>query len=457
MKFHILTLFPDMVMQGLNTSIIGRAVEKNLIELNAVNIRDYTLDKHGKVDDYPYGGGAGMLMQAQPVYDAWKSIAKDKRIRTVYVTPQGVPFKQKLAKDLSKESELIFLCGHYEGIDERVLEEVVTDYVSIGDYVLTGGELPAMVMIDAISRLVPGVLNNDLSAQTESFHNDLLEYPQYSRPENWKGKRVPDVLLSGNHSKVTEWRLEQAKERTKTIRPDLYKKYVYKQQIIKILKKKKRNHIHMMESLSRGLAEVLYAKGNNILIYNESCKLCMLTVENLEEGIKILDFVPEETRLFITNQEFMNEPVCEKFSAQMYHECYQVLYTAREALPVCHKDIRMLTLQDLAYVCEHYDMGNEEHLKDLIESKMMYGAYIENELVGFMGIHEDGSLGLLYVDKAYRRQRLGEALVCYLTNLQKDCGMTPYAHIISDNMASLGMQEKIGYYVAEQTIFWLGK
>lgn len=457
MKFHILTLFPDMVMQGLNTSIIGRAVEKNLIELNAVNIRDYTLDKHGKVDDYPYGGGAGMLMQAQPVYDAWKAVVKDKKIRTVYVTPQGVAFKQKLAKELSKESELIFLCGHYEGIDERVLEEVVTDYVSIGDYVLTGGELPAMVMIDAISRLVPGVLNNDLSAQTESFHNDLLEYPQYSRPENWQGKQVPEVLLTGNHSKVTEWRLEQAKERTKAIRPDLYKKYVYKQQVIKTLKKKKRNHIHMMESLSRGLAEVLYAKGNNILIYNESCKLCMLTVENLEEGIKLLDFVPEETRLFITNQKFMNEPVGERFSAQMYHECYQVLYTAREALPVCHKDIRMLTLQDLSYVCEHYDMGDEEHLKDLIEAKMMYGAYIENELVGFMGIHEDGSLGLLYVDKAYRRQRLGEALVCYLTNLQKKCEMTPYAHIISDNMASLGLQEKIGYYVAEQTIFWLGK
>jgi len=189
MKFHILTLFPEMVLQGLNTSIIGRAVEKNLIAINAVNIRDYTLDKHGKVDDYPYGGGAGLLMQAQPVYDAYKAVTGGKTVRTVYLTPQGRTFSQKLAMELAQEEELVFLCGHYEGIDERVLEEVVTDYVSIGDYVLTGGELPAMVMIDAISRLVPGVLNNDFSAETESFHNDLLEYPQYSRPEEWQGKK----------------------------------------------------------------------------------------------------------------------------------------------------------------------------------------------------------------------------------------------------------------------------
>ncbi len=457
MKFHVLTLFPDMIMQGLNTSIIGRAAEKQLVEINAVNIRDYTLDKHGKVDDYPYGGGAGMLMQAQPVYDAWKAVTKEQKIRTIYVTPQGVPFKQKLAREFSKEEELIFLCGHYEGIDERVLEEVVTDYVSIGDYVLTGGELPAMVMIDAISRLVPGVLNNDLSAQTESFHNDLLEYPQYSRPEIWQGKQVPGVLLSGNHNRITAWRLEQAVERTKAMRPDLYKKYLQKQQVIKVLKKKKRNHIHMIENLSRGMAEVVYAKGNNIMIYNENCKLCMLTVENLEAGEKLLDLVPEDTRLFITNQAFMNGPICERFSALMYHECYQVLYTPREPLPVSHKDIRLLTLKDLKYVCEHYNMGNEEHLKDLIEAKVMYGAYVEEKLVGFMGMHEDGSLGLLYVDKAYRRQHLGEALVCHLTNLQKDCGMTPYAHIIVDNKASLGMQEKLGYYVADRTIFWLGK
>lgn len=227
LSFHVLTLFPEMVMQGLHTSILGRAVGKQYISIEAVNIRDYTTDKHGKVDDYTYGGGAGMLMQAQPVYDAYLSVARklEGNPRVIYVTPQGKTFHQEMAKELAKEEELIFLCGHYEGIDERVLEEIVTDYVSIGDYVLTGGELPAMVMIDAIARLVPGVLHNDESAMTESFHNDLLEYPQYSRPEVWRDKRVPEILLSGNHAKVDEWRLEQSIERTKRLRPDLYEKW----------------------------------------------------------------------------------------------------------------------------------------------------------------------------------------------------------------------------------------
>lgn len=243
MKLHVLTLFPEMILQGLAPSIIGRAVEKKISSLDAVNIRDYTLDKHGKVDDYTYGGGAGMLMQAQPVYDAWKAASGGKKIRTIYLTPQGTPFTQNLAKELAKEEELIFLCGHYEGIDERVLEEVVTDFVSIGDYVLTGGELPAMVMIDAVARLVPGVLGNDTSAEEESFHNDLLEYPQYSRPESWHEKRVPEVLLSGNHAKIMKWRLEQSETRTLRFRPDLYEKYREKQHLIKQLSKDKRNNI----------------------------------------------------------------------------------------------------------------------------------------------------------------------------------------------------------------------
>lgn len=236
MNFHILTLFPEMVMQGLNTSIIGRAVEREYISIEAVNIRDYTLDKHGKVDDYTYGGGAGMLMQAQPVYDACMAVqsriaeksSHAAKARVIYVTPQGRIFRQEMAKELAAEEDLIFLCGHYEGIDERVLEEVVTDYVSIGDYVLTGGELPAMVMIDAIARLVPGVLHNSDSAVTESFHDGLLEYPQYSRPEVWRDKKVPEILLSGDHAKVDEWRLKQSIERTKKLRPDLYEAYVIK-------------------------------------------------------------------------------------------------------------------------------------------------------------------------------------------------------------------------------------
>lgn len=231
MNFHILTLFPEMVLQGLHTSILGRAVERNCISIEAVNIRDYTLDKHGKVDDYTYGGGAGMLMQAQPVYDAWRAV--EERIaargasggRVIYVTPQGRTFHQKMAQELAQEEDLIFLCGHYEGIDERVLEEIVTDEISLGDYVLTGGELAAMVMVDAIARLVPGVLHNTDSAVTESFGDGLLEYPQYSRPEIWHDKRVPPVLLSGDHAKVDAWRLEQSILRTKDRRPDLYEAY----------------------------------------------------------------------------------------------------------------------------------------------------------------------------------------------------------------------------------------
>lgn len=226
MNYHVLTLFPEMVISGLNTSIIGRAMEKELIHLSAVNIRDYSTNKHHKVDDYPYGGGAGMVMQAEPVYSAYKAIEEQVgyKPRVIYLTPQGSVFSQTIAEDLAKEKDLVFLCGHYEGIDERVLEEVVTDYLSIGDYVLTGGELPAMVMIDAISRLVPGVLNNEESAQFESFQDNLLEYPQYSRPEEWHEKKVPSVLLSGHHANVEKWRREQSIIRTKLRRPDLLEK-----------------------------------------------------------------------------------------------------------------------------------------------------------------------------------------------------------------------------------------
>ena len=262
MNFHILTLFPEMVENGLKTSIIGRAVAGGLLSIEAVNIRDFAFNKHQSVDDYPYGGGAGMLMQAEPVYLAYKDIEEriqkriqnakmqnaeteeqdaevkvqnagiqdaetvspDKKLRVVYLSPQGKTFDQKMAEELAEEEDLVLLCGHYEGIDERVLEEIVTDYVSIGDYVLTGGELPAMVMVDTISRLVPGVLHNDVSAEFESFQDNMLEYPQYSRPEEWHGKKVPPVLLSGHHANIEKWRREQSILRTYERRPDLLEK-----------------------------------------------------------------------------------------------------------------------------------------------------------------------------------------------------------------------------------------
>ena len=258
MNFYIMTLFPEMVMDGLNTSIIGRAVNKGLLFIEALNIRDYAFNKHHSVDDYPYGGGAGMLMQAEPVYLAYEAVKEqiDKRkqenikseevtstepadcsevrnsdlqdenskkrpLRVVYLSPQGDVFNQKMAEEMAQEEDLVLLCGHYEGIDERVLEEIVTDYVSIGDYVLTGGELPAMMIVDAVSRLIPGVLHNDVSAEFESFQDNLLEYPQYSRPEIWHDRQVPPILLSGHHANVEKWRREQSVIRTAKWRPDL--------------------------------------------------------------------------------------------------------------------------------------------------------------------------------------------------------------------------------------------
>lgn len=227
MKYYVMTLFPELIEQAMNTSIMGRAIKEGTIELAVKNIREFSLDKHGKVDDYPYGGGAGMVMEAEPIYRCFESICSEigRRPRVIYLTPQGMVFSQKMAHNFSKEEQLVFLCGHYEGVDERVLEEIVTDHVSIGDYVLTGGELPALVMMDAIARLVPGVLNNEESVETESFSDGLLEYPQYTRPVEILEKSVPEVLLSGHHERIRQWREEQAEKRTKERRPDLYEQW----------------------------------------------------------------------------------------------------------------------------------------------------------------------------------------------------------------------------------------
>lgn len=223
MNFYVMTLFPEMIQHAMAASITGRAIQAGHLHLEAVNIRDFADNKHNRVDDYPYGGGAGMVMQAEPVFRCYQDIVG--RIasapRVIYLTPQGSVFTQKMAEEYAKEENLIFLCGHYEGIDERVLEEVVTDYVSIGDYVLTGGELPALVMMDTISRLVPGVLSNEDSAQTESFSDGLLEYPQYTRPRVWQEKEVPAILLSGHHKNLQKWYREQSVIRTAKYRPDL--------------------------------------------------------------------------------------------------------------------------------------------------------------------------------------------------------------------------------------------
>lgn len=225
-----MTLFPEMIEAGLNTSIIGRACNAGLVSIEAVNIRDYTDDPHGHVDDYPYGGGAGMIMQAQPIYDCYLTI-KDRILaegrkppHVVYMSPAGKTFDQNKARELSGYDDLLILCGHYEGVDERVLELIVDEEISIGDYVLTGGEIAAMAVVDATLRMVKGVLTNEASGEDESFSNGLLEYPQYTRPREFMGLEVPEILLSGHHANVDKWRREQSLERTRLRRPDLLEK-----------------------------------------------------------------------------------------------------------------------------------------------------------------------------------------------------------------------------------------
>lgn len=223
-QFFVLTLFPEMIEQTLSHSIMGRAQRDGFISVEATNIRDYTLNKQKHVDDYPYGGGAGMVMQGQPIYDAYQSLMpRVKGARVIYMTPQGRPFTQRIAEELAREESLVFLCGHYEGVDERLIEEIVTDEISLGDFVLTGGELAAITIIDAVSRLVPGVLGKEESFADESFTDGLLEYPQYTRPPVFMGREVPEVLLSGHHANVAKWRREQALLRTAKKRPDLLK------------------------------------------------------------------------------------------------------------------------------------------------------------------------------------------------------------------------------------------
>ena len=486
MNFHILTLFPDMVMQGLAQSIIGRASEKGLLSIEAINIRDYTLDKHKKVDDYPYGGGAGMLMQAQPVYDAWQSVTKGKRVRTVYLTPQGQTFTQPLAKELAQEEELVLLCGHYEGIDERVLEEIVTDYVSIGDYVLTGGELPAMVMVDAIARMVPGVLNNDVSGVTESFEGELLEYPQYSRPEVWMGKRVPDVLLSGNQKKINAWRVKEAEKRTKSRRPDMYERYEKLQNCVEELKKQKLLHMDMIELITRGQARIVFAEGENICLQDRASRIYFHTASDAEMGCKLLEKLADDIKaqqvtsvetedlMLVLHQESMIEPSKKMFGVKQLMECYQAVYTRKEKLPITglyrldgRKDtdragqetmpsIRRLELKHLPIVQEHYHLIDDPaYIRERIEKGWMFGAFFDEELAGFVGMHAEGSIGMLEVFPQYRGRKIGKALETYLINLSLEYGFTPYGQAKEGNEASLRLQESLGLCFAKKKVYWL--
>lgn len=256
MRFQILTLFPEMMQNIFSSSVTGKAMEKGIVSLEAINIRDFADNKYKHIDDYIYGGGSGMLMQPGPVFDSFEKALSNcemtyedyekalsnpelKKPRVLYTTPQGRTFDQKFAMELSKEENIIILCGHYEGIDERAIELIKPEEVSIGDFVLTGGELPAAVIMDSVTRLIPGALGKDDSALYETFYDDLLEYPQYTRPEEYKGMKVPPVLLSGHHKNIAEWRLEESIKRTKEKRPDLYEKYMANHPVVEKKKKKK--------------------------------------------------------------------------------------------------------------------------------------------------------------------------------------------------------------------------
>ena len=504
MRFHILTLFPEMVMNGLLTSITGRAVKQNKIAIEATNIRDYTLDKHAKVDDYPYGGGAGMLMQAQPVYDAYQSIAdkipEGAKKRVVYVTPQGTPFTQQMAKEFAKSDDLILLCGHYEGIDERVLEEIVTDYVSIGDYVLTGGELASMVIVDAVARLVPDVLNNDQSAETESFHGNLLEYPQYSRPEVWHDKKVPQVLLSGNQKKINEWRLEQSVIRTKERRPDLYEKYEALQDCKKWMMRQKLLHIDMIELINRGRARIVYRDAKELLLRDmisgiyfhtrmaevprikepSNVQACDLG-EDANRPVELQNWDTAEWKLpqeiskgerieciAIHQREMV--PFMEKyFHLKTDMECIQGAYTRKEKLPVRGLygpdgrgengfSIRTLTEEFIPFVAEHYsEIGSPEYVTERILHGAVYGAFYEEKIVGFIADHEEGSIGMLYVLPEYRKRHVAMALETYCMNLAVERGEIPYGQVVLGNEASIHLQEKMGICFAKGTVVWMGR
>ncbi|MDE6517017.1 MAG: tRNA (guanosine(37)-N1)-methyltransferase TrmD, partial [Acetatifactor sp.] len=431
----------------------------------------------------------GMLMQAQPVYDAYLSVAAEtdeaqgenvvarypkhpaypagKKIRTIYMTPQGRTFTQEMARELAQEEELVFLCGHYEGIDERVLEEIVTDYVSLGDYVLTGGELPAMVMIDVIARLVPGVLHNGESAETESFHNHLLEYPQYSRPEVWRGKSVPEVLLSGNHKKIEAWRLEQSLERTRLRRPDLYARYQAQQDIIGDLAKQKRKYIHLMELLARGMARIVCCQGKNVLVNVENTQIYVL---HAESPVAVEQLLGQLAPDWLRGQGRMNLAVCQEsvkkllvdqYGLKAKKTCYQACYTRKESLRVGHRDIRLLGTAELDYVAERCKMYEKTYLRRRILAKAMYGIYVGQEketlLAGCIGVHEDGSMGMLYVDETYRCQGLAASLESWLINWHLKRGDIPFCQIEERNIPGIRLQEKLGLYLCSEPMWWLEK
>lgn len=492
MDFYVLTLFPDMIEQGVGTSITGRAIKNHTIGLHTINIRDFTADKHRRVDDYTYGGGAGMLMQPQPVYDAWQkareNIPSGRKVRTIYVTPQGQPFTQKLAQKFAENDDLIFLCGHYEGIDERVLEETVTDYVSIGDYVLTGGELAAMVMIDAISRLVPGVLHNDISAETESFHGSLLEYPQYSRPEEWHGKRVPEVLLSGNQKQIDAWRLAQQEIRTRERRPDLYREYQILQNAKKILMKNKIHCMDMIAKINCGHAEILAVSGKTgkfllikedlsgeyfisnpdgeqIELRNAFSAIVDTAARMKAEEILITlheEADAEEFRNFMAGKSTKNPKQPEGFlhmTMQQSEGCTPRIMQQPEGFTLRILQQSVLTRREKLPVTGLYRPDGKPSPSGLMIrpsalDKGRMEAWKNEICVGSITEGPDGRMQGLFVEPEYRRQHIAMALETCLCNRLLEQGMTPWCQYEKDEIIE-SLQKKLGLYTATAPVYTL--
>ena len=462
MNFHVLTLFPEMIMNGLETSILGRAAAKGIVSFEAVNIRDYTLERHGKVDDYPYGGGAGMVMQAEPIYRAYEALVEKigKKPRVIYMTPQGQTFNQSIAEDLAKEEDLVFLCGHYEGVDERVLEMIATDYLSAGDYVLTGGELPAMMMIDCISRLVPGVLNNNVSAEFETFHDNLLEYPQYTRPEVFMGKKVPDILLSGDHARIDKWRLEKSKERTKARRPDLYEKYDLPGRALEYLLKDKMLHMDMIEDIRRGKADILAVREDGVLTKDRSGGVYRITAKTKDAGERLLSLTDPTGAVYVCHQKFVLTSILERFGLKNFNECYQVIYPKKKAPDLPEPDeaveIRELDETYAANVEAHYHLYHDEvYIRERIASRQMIGAFLDGELAGFAGVHNDGGMGMLEVLEPFRKRGIGSLLEAEMIRRELAAGHVPYAHVFVENEISVALQKKSGMRFAPGSVFWV--
>ena len=478
MRIDIMTLFPETLGDVLSESILGRAQERGYIHIDTHQIRDYTANKQNQVDDYPYGGGRGAIMNADPLYRCWEAVCDEAGgpVHTIYLSPCGHTFRQADAIRLSKLDNLILVCGHYEGIDQRFIDECVDEEISLGDFVLTGGEIAAMAVTDAVCRMVPGVLADPECFEDESHFNGLLEYPQYTRPAVWHGRAIPEILTSGNHEKVRQWRRKQSLRRTRERRPDLYEKYDRLQQCVQILMKQKLLHMDMIELIRRGRARLVYQQEGEILLKDMVTGIYfhtrMMPLADHKDW-KLPEYLKEHGEsisCMVTHQENMVDVIQTKLGLSVSEECWQVVYTKREKMPVrglygpngIRKEdglcIRLLDETSQEFVVEHYETGDSgAYVRSRIHNKAVYGAFYGEKIVGFAGQHEEGSLGMLFVLPQYRSRHVAAALETYMVNLSVERGEVPYGHVITGNTACEKMQESLGLCKAKGKVYWMSK